>query len=385
MRRVWLYALLSVLLVIACWVRWIGPAMAEASKYRRAQQELQAIDTAVKGYFAKYGCTPSGQELYKATAGFDADLHFSDPWGKQYDYLCPGKVHPTGYDLVCYGSDGREGGEGRAKDIVLGEDKTRGIDLIEKTFTLCPQCKKRVGVAKTSGITLSTRDAEKYLIAPNRYRPIVVSEPQQEICEACKERKEAKEEAQTKAVVLLGMSTKDVQEIFGTPDSGRSTGFYSTGPEWNYDDRPAADCRTGVYFVGKGTKARVYFISTSCDSRLLVSSEIVPKRVYEKEPNRINVQPTYNRLEVIWYSGRNVYAVLVVPNVDQKVYQEIKKVDLSTGQVHISYQLSNMNWQDCKVVAITQFDTRVDTISYDAEHKKESPFTDPLEQSFRVK
>ena len=41
-----------------------------------------------------------------------------DPWKHDYIYICPG-VHDThGYDLISFGSDGREGGTGDAEDVV---------------------------------------------------------------------------------------------------------------------------------------------------------------------------------------------------------------------------------------------------------------------------
>lgn len=38
-----------------------------------------------------------------------------DPWGNPYIYLCPG-LHGD-FDIICYGSDGREGGEDKDADI----------------------------------------------------------------------------------------------------------------------------------------------------------------------------------------------------------------------------------------------------------------------------
>lgn len=38
-----------------------------------------------------------------------------DPWGNEYQYISPGSEGP--YDLYSYGSDGREGGEGDARDL----------------------------------------------------------------------------------------------------------------------------------------------------------------------------------------------------------------------------------------------------------------------------
>lgn len=40
-----------------------------------------------------------------------------DPWGRSYVYLSPGAVNLGSYDLLSYGRDGVEGGEGEDRDI----------------------------------------------------------------------------------------------------------------------------------------------------------------------------------------------------------------------------------------------------------------------------
>jgi general secretion pathway protein G len=40
-----------------------------------------------------------------------------DPWGRPYEYRSPGVANPWSYDLVSYGRDGQEGGEGEDADI----------------------------------------------------------------------------------------------------------------------------------------------------------------------------------------------------------------------------------------------------------------------------
>ena len=41
-----------------------------------------------------------------------------DPWGNDYQYLCPGSKFPAGFDLFSYGPDGQSGTE---DDIYLGK------------------------------------------------------------------------------------------------------------------------------------------------------------------------------------------------------------------------------------------------------------------------
>lgn len=40
-----------------------------------------------------------------------------DPWGRPYLYRSPGAVSSWSYDLLSYGRDGREGGEGEDADV----------------------------------------------------------------------------------------------------------------------------------------------------------------------------------------------------------------------------------------------------------------------------
>lgn len=42
----------------------------------------------------------------------------ADPWGNAFVYRSPGVANPWGYDLISYGRDGREGGEGEDADIL---------------------------------------------------------------------------------------------------------------------------------------------------------------------------------------------------------------------------------------------------------------------------
>lgn len=41
-----------------------------------------------------------------------------DPWGRPYVYRSPGEANPWGFDLLSYGRDGKDGGEGEDADIL---------------------------------------------------------------------------------------------------------------------------------------------------------------------------------------------------------------------------------------------------------------------------
>ncbi len=49
--------------------------------------------------------------------GINKEADLKDPWGNDYLLVVPGNIH-VDYDIVSYGADGREGGEGDNADIV---------------------------------------------------------------------------------------------------------------------------------------------------------------------------------------------------------------------------------------------------------------------------
>lgn len=44
-----------------------------------------------------------------------------DPWGNPYVYRYPGTENPHGFDLLTYGADGEQGGEGEDADLLSWE------------------------------------------------------------------------------------------------------------------------------------------------------------------------------------------------------------------------------------------------------------------------
>ncbi|MFO1395933.1 MAG: type II secretion system major pseudopilin GspG [Burkholderiales bacterium] len=75
----------------------------EIGRYPTTQEGLQALITA-----------PSGATNWNGPYWKNGTIP-KDPWGNEYKYTSPGAKGP--YDIVSYGSDGKEGGDGPAKDI----------------------------------------------------------------------------------------------------------------------------------------------------------------------------------------------------------------------------------------------------------------------------
>ena len=76
----------------------------EVGRYPTAQEGLQALITQPTGVN-----NWNGPYWKKSTVP-------KDPWGNDYLYVFPGQ-HGA-YDLISYGADGKEGGDGADKDIV---------------------------------------------------------------------------------------------------------------------------------------------------------------------------------------------------------------------------------------------------------------------------
>lgn len=100
--------------------------------YAKASEDIETIGIALDTYAKDNGVYPSTEQGLKAlwekpeeppyptnwiSAYLDEPI-IKDPWGREYIYICPGIHNKYGYDLISFGSDGREGGRGDAEDIV---------------------------------------------------------------------------------------------------------------------------------------------------------------------------------------------------------------------------------------------------------------------------
>ena len=93
-----------------------------ASKQNLAKMEIAKMCDAIETYYVTFGRYPTNEEgieiLTKPSEKLVAGLLSKvpvDPWEHQYQYNQPGRN--SLYEVICYGSDGREGGEGEARDL----------------------------------------------------------------------------------------------------------------------------------------------------------------------------------------------------------------------------------------------------------------------------
>ena len=124
-----LMELLIVLVIIGLLAALVGPSLYQRispAKESAARAQIENFATALDGFLVDIGRYPSTQEGLNALRvkpeGSDKwkgpylkkEIPL-DPWGQAYVYRAPGRS--GGYEIVSYGADGREGGEGDNADI----------------------------------------------------------------------------------------------------------------------------------------------------------------------------------------------------------------------------------------------------------------------------
>jgi len=129
-----LIELMVVIVIIAMLGTFVaGPVM---KKLKRAKSDLAKprmalIENALKSFEFDCGRLPDESE-----GGLDALMtappeleekwngpylkksQLLDPWGNPYVYVSEGQFNPGSFDLISYGADGQEGGEGENADVV---------------------------------------------------------------------------------------------------------------------------------------------------------------------------------------------------------------------------------------------------------------------------
>ena len=125
-----LIELLVVLTILAMLAALVVPRVfrnLEKAKVNTAKAQIAAFESVLGSYRLDVGSFPSTdmglQALRTRPTGVDnwdgpyvpKDIPL-DPWGHPYVYRCPSE-HGD-YEIISYGADGREGGEGLDADIV---------------------------------------------------------------------------------------------------------------------------------------------------------------------------------------------------------------------------------------------------------------------------
>ncbi len=129
-----LIELLIVVIIIGLLAALVGPRLfgkVSTAKQKAAKAQIELLGTALDALRLDVGRYPTTEEglraLREKVAGLEGwkGPYLSkeiprDPWGRSYVYKSPGE-HGE-YDLISYGLDGVEGGEGENQDIVSWKD-----------------------------------------------------------------------------------------------------------------------------------------------------------------------------------------------------------------------------------------------------------------------
>jgi len=125
-----LIEMLVVLVIIGLIMGLVGPRVLSylsEARTKAARLQIESFSNSLDLYYLDVGRYPTSQEglnaLVTRPPGMDAwhgpylkgGMVPLDPWRNAYVYTAPGAHGP--YDLISYGSDGHEGGEGSAADV----------------------------------------------------------------------------------------------------------------------------------------------------------------------------------------------------------------------------------------------------------------------------
>jgi general secretion pathway protein G len=121
--------LLIVLVIIGLLAALVGPSLYQRinpAKQSVAHAQINGFMTALDAYFLDVGQFPTSQEGLSVLRERPASSNKwkgpylkkeipNDPWGNPFIYRSPGRN--GGYEIISYGAEGKEGGEGDNADI----------------------------------------------------------------------------------------------------------------------------------------------------------------------------------------------------------------------------------------------------------------------------
>jgi len=129
-----LIEILVVIIIIGLLAALVGPRLfgkVGMAKLKATKAQIELFGTALDAFRLDVGKYPTTEEGLKALREKPSGVDNwqgpylpkeipTDPWGKPYVYKAPGD-HGD-YDLISYGLDGVEGGEGENQDVVSWKD-----------------------------------------------------------------------------------------------------------------------------------------------------------------------------------------------------------------------------------------------------------------------
>jgi len=128
------FEILVVVTIIGLLAALVGPRLwkrISGAKQSAAKAQIELFGSALDAFRLDTGRYPTSEEGLNALRENPSGLDTwqgpylpkeipKDPWGRPYIYKCPGD-HGE-YDIISYGADGVEGGEGENADVVSWKD-----------------------------------------------------------------------------------------------------------------------------------------------------------------------------------------------------------------------------------------------------------------------
>jgi len=125
-----LIELMVVVIIIGLLAAFVAPKIFHRvgeSRITAARNQMAALEDALDMFYVDTGRYPSSEQGMAVLNTKPEDINHwkgpylkkrvpKDPWGNEYVYKSPGG-EGRDYDIICYGADGQEGGEGDNADI----------------------------------------------------------------------------------------------------------------------------------------------------------------------------------------------------------------------------------------------------------------------------
>ena len=119
-RGITLIEMLVVITIIALFTavayQRLSPSV-DKGRITAAKTQIEAFEGALQSFHIDTGRFPNNEEGLQAIRPYLSKDIPNDPWGNPYVYKYPGEHGPEP-DVICYGADGKPGGEGVNADIV---------------------------------------------------------------------------------------------------------------------------------------------------------------------------------------------------------------------------------------------------------------------------
>ena len=126
---------IAIVMVLTAAVGFMAVGSLDKARVASARTQIDSFCVALEAYAIDCGNYPTQEQGLKAlrkkpdtepsSDAWSGPYLYKeppkDPWGREYEYLAPG---PAGnpYGIRCFGADGKEGGEGKEKDITSWEN-----------------------------------------------------------------------------------------------------------------------------------------------------------------------------------------------------------------------------------------------------------------------